>query len=123
MLSVTVTLSQTQVEKLLSIIEESERCLLEARGILSTNVVPKPSLAPTQQKALGIDGIKWRVKGGGSAEPSDTFAFDFVSDRDGRVPKEKAPIIDYLKQKGPFQADGYEVTLSKDGKFLQRKRV
>ncbi len=76
----------------------------------------------TGQRA-SIDGIQWRVKGGGSAEPSDDFAFDFVSDRDGRVSMEKVPLIDYIKQRGPFQADGYEVTLSKDGKFLQRKRV
>jgi hypothetical protein len=116
-------LSQNQVEKLLSIIEESERCLLEARSILSMNAVSKPAQIPPQQKTPGIEGIKWRVKGGGSAGPSDTFAFDFVSDRDGRVPKEKVPIADYIKQRGPFQADGFEITLSKDGKFLQRKRM
>jgi hypothetical protein len=73
--------------------------------------------------ACARSGIKWRVKGGGSAEPSDSFALDFVSDRDGKVSKEKTSIVDYIKQRGPFQADGYEVTLSKDGKFLQRKRV
>ena len=122
-MSVMVTLSQNQIEKLLSIIEESERCLLEARSILSMNTSAKPAQAPTQQRTPSIEGVKWRVKGGGSAGPNDDFAFDFTQDRDGKVPKEKAPIIDYIKQKGPFQAEGYEVTLSKDGKFLQRKRV
>jgi hypothetical protein len=123
MLSVTVTLSQNQAEKLLSIIEECERCLVEARSILSMNASTKLAQASTQQKTPSIDGIKWRVKGGGSAGPSDDFAFDFVSDRDGRVSKEKAPIIDYVMQKGSFQVDRYEITLSKDGKFLQRIRV
>ena len=122
-LSVTVTLSQNQVEKLLSIIEQSERCLLEARSILSMNASTRQAQASTQQKTPSIDGIKWRVKGGGSAGPNDDFAFDFTQDRDGKVPKEKVPILDYIKQKGPFQAEGYEVTLSKDGKFLQRKRM
>ena len=122
-MSVMVTLSQNQVEKLLSIIEESERCLLEARSILSLNASTKQAQAPAQQNTPSIEGVKWRVKGGGSASLSDDFAFDFVSDRDGRVSKDKVPIIDYIKQKGPFQAEGYEVTLSKDGKFLQRKRV
>lgn len=122
-MSVAVTLSQNQIEKLLNIIEESERCLLEARTILSMNVVSKPDQAPAERKAPSIEGIKWRVKGGGSAEPNDVFAFDFVSDRDGRVSKEKSPILDYIKQRGPFQTDGYEVNLSKDGKFLQRKKV
>jgi hypothetical protein len=37
--------------------------------------------------------------------------------------KDKALIIDYIKRMGPFQVDGYEVTLSKDGKFLQRMRI
>ncbi len=41
MLSVTVTLSQNQVEKLLGIIEECERCLVEARSILSMNASTK----------------------------------------------------------------------------------
>ena len=49
-LSVTVTLSHNQVEKLFSIIEESERCLLEARSILSTNVTPKPSPSSNRPK-------------------------------------------------------------------------
>ena len=122
-LSVTVTLSQNQVDKLLSIIEESERCLLEARTILSTNVASTPTQAQTQPKTPSIDNIKWRVKGGSSASPSDDFAFDFAQDRDGNMSRDKKSIIDYIKQKGPFQANGYEVTLSKDGKFLQRKRV
>jgi hypothetical protein len=116
-------LSQSQVEKLLSIIEQSERCLLEARSILSMNTSTRQAQASTQQKTPSIEGIQWRVKGGGSADPSDTFAFDSISDRDGRVSKEKALFVDYIKQRGSFQAEGYEVTLSKDGKFLQRKRV
>jgi hypothetical protein len=122
-LSVTVTLSRNQVEKLLTIIEESERCLLEARTILSTNAISKPTQVPVQQKTPSIESIKWRVKGGAAAGPSDDFAFDFTQDREGKVSRDKTPIVDYIKQNGPFQADGYEVTLSKDGKFLQRKRM
>ena len=122
-MSVTVTLSQSQVEKLLSIIEESERCLLEARSILNTNATSKPAPAPNQSKTPNIERIKWRIKGGSSASPSDDFAFDFTQDRDGKVTKDKAPLVDYIKQKGLFQAEGYEITLNKDGKFLQRKRM
>ena len=121
-LSVTVTLSQSQVEKLLNNIE-SERCLLEARSILSTNATSKPAPAPNQSKIPRIEGIKWRVKGGGAASPSDDFAFDFTQDRDGKMSRDKTPIVDYIKQRGPFQADGFEITLSKDTKFLQRKRM
>ena len=122
-LSVTVTLSQSQVEKLLSIIEQSQRCLLEARSILSTNTSTRQAQTSTQQKTPSIESIQWRVKGGDSADPSDDFAFDFVSDRNGMIPKEKKAIVDYVKQRGPLWVDEYEVTLSKDGKFLQRKRV
>jgi len=122
-LSVEVTLSQNQIEKLINIIEECEKCLLEARTILGMNVVSKPNGSLAQQETPSIEDIKWRIKGGGSADFSDKFAFDFVSDRDGRVSKEKAPIVNYIKQRGPFQIDGYEVNLSKDGKFLQRKKA
>ena len=122
-MSVTVTLSQSQVEKLLSVIEECERCLHEARSILTMNAITKPNQVPAQSKTPSIDEIKWRVKGSGSAEPSDDFAFDFVSDRDGRTSKEKKALIDHIKQRGPLRVDEYEVTLSKDGKFLQRIRM
>jgi hypothetical protein len=122
-LSVTVSLSQSQAEKLLSIIEECERCLLEARSILGSNANSKPIQTQNQPKTPSIESIKWRVKGGGSAEPSDDFAFDFVSDRDGRVSKEKKAIVDHIKQRGPLRVDEYEVTLSKDSKFLQRIRM
>jgi hypothetical protein len=122
-LSITVTLSQSQVEKLLSIIEDSERCLIEARSLLTMNIITRPPQALNQQKTPCIDGIRWRVKGGGSADPSDDFAFDFSQDRNGVVSKDKSLIIDYIKRMGPFQVDGYEVSLSKDGKFLQRMRI
>ena len=122
-MSVTVTLSQSQVEKLLSILDEGERCFLEVRSLLSGNTSPKQSQTPTQTNAPNIEYVKWRVKGGGTAGPSDDFAFDFTQDRDGKVSRAKTPIIDYIKQNGPFQVVGYEVTMSKDGKFLQRKRM
>ncbi len=122
-MSATVTLSQSQIEQLMSIIEESERCLLEARSILSSNILTKHPPAQAPQSVLNIGTVNWRVKGGRTAGSNDEFAFDFAQDRDGKTPRDKAPIIDYIKHKGPFRAEGYEVTLSKDGKFLQRIRV
>jgi hypothetical protein len=123
-MSVTVTLNQSQVEKLMSIIEESERCLLEARSILSSNVSMKPTQAAKYgQTVPSIDTISWRLKGGRAAGSTDDFAFDFAKDRDGKVPREKMQIVDYIKKRGPFRIEGYEVTLSKDGKFLQRIRI
>ena len=122
-LSVTVTLSQSKIEKLLSILDENERTILEARSMLSSSSTINPVQTASQPKTPSIKYVKWRVKGGSAAGPSDDFAFDFTQDRDGNFSRDKAPIIDYIKQKGPFQVDGYEVNLSKDGKFLQRKRV
>ena len=123
-MSVSVTLSQSQVEKLMSIIEESERNLLEVRSLLTLNLITKPkSPNPAQQSAPNLSGVKWRVKGGRTAGSGDDFAFDFTQDRNGKVQREKAPIIDYIKQKEPFIVENYEVTLSKDGKFLQRVKV
>ena len=122
-LSVTVSLSQSQVEKLLNILDEGERCFLEVRSLLSFNPSFKPAQVPTQPKTPTIDGIRWRVKGGSAAGPSDDFAFDFTQHRDGKVSRAKVPLMDHIKQRGPFQAKGYEITLSKDGKFIQWKRV
>ena len=82
------------------------------------NASTKPAQAYTQVKTPSIEGLKWRIKGGASAGPSDDFAFDFTQDQDGKVSRDKAPIVDYIKQKGLFQTEGYEITLSKDGKFL-----
>jgi len=120
-LSVAVTLSQSQIEKLLAIIEETERGLLEARTILTMNASTNQSRTSPHQPL--IDGVKWRVKGGGSAIPSDDFAFDFVFNRDGTIAKDKIQIVQYIKEKGVLRVEEYEITLSKDGKFLQRIRV
>jgi hypothetical protein len=122
-LSVTITLSQSQVEKLLSILDEGERCFLEVRSLLSGNTSTKPAQASTPSKTPSIEYVKWRIKGRGAAGSSDDFAFDFTQDRDGKVSRDKAPIIDSIKKNGPFQVEGYEVNLSKDGKLLQRKRM
>ncbi len=119
----TVTLSQSQIEKLLSIIEETERGLLEARIILTMNASTKQPRASPYQGVSMIEGVKWRVKGGGSAIPSDDFAYDYVFDRDGVVSKDKIQIVNYIKEKGVLRVEDYEITLSKDGKFLQRIRV
>ena len=120
-MSVTVTLSQSQIEKLLAIIEEAERGLLEARTILTMNASAKQSRTSPHQTM--IDGVKWRVKGGGTAIPIDDFAFDFVFNRDGTIAKDKIQIVQYIKEKGVLRAEDYEITLSKDGKFLQRIRI
>jgi len=123
-LSVTVTGSQSQIEKLMRIIEESERGLLEVRSILTSSASAKlVTQTQVQQITPNITGVKWRVKGGRAAGSGDDFAFDFTQDRDGKVTRDKAPIVDYIKQRGSFRVDSYEVTLSKDGKFLQRVRV
>ena len=108
-LSVTVSLSQSQVEKLLNILDEGERCFLEIRSLLSVDTSTKPAQVPTQPKTPTIDGIRWRVKGGSAAGPSDDFAFDFTKDIDGKVSREKVPLVDYIKQRGPFQAKGSEI--------------
>jgi hypothetical protein len=65
---------------------------------MNASTKPAPPV-PSQPKTPSIEGIKWRIKGA------------------------RAPIVDYIKQRGPFQIEGYEINLSKDGKFLQRKRV
>ena len=97
-LSVTVSLSQSQVKKLLNILDEGERCFLEVRSLLSVNPSTKPAQVPTQPKTPTIDGIRWRVKGGSAAGPSDDFAFDFTQDRDSKVSRAKVPLMDYISR-------------------------
>jgi len=122
-LSATVTLNQNQIEKLMEIIEESERCLLEARRIIASQATAKRSITKEADSIPNISKINWRVKGGRIAGSADEFAFDFALDREGQIPRDKAPIIDYIKKRGKLGVDGFDVTRSKDGKFLQRVKV
>jgi len=75
------------------------------------------------KESLDVSNIRWKVKGGGLAQPSDTFAFEFTQSKDGSMPSERASLIKYLKAHGVLSVDEFEITMSKDGKFLQRKRM
>jgi hypothetical protein len=60
---------------------------------MNASTKPTPP-APSQPKNPSIDAINSRVKGGAAAGPSDTFAFDFTQDKDGKVSRDKAPIVE-----------------------------
>ncbi len=83
---------------------------------------PKPD---EEDHAFDLAAIQWkRAKkdGGGDANLDDNFAWAFAQNMNGIVPPEKKQLVDYLKQYGKIQQNGYELSLSKDGKFLNRTR-
>jgi hypothetical protein len=65
-----------------------------------------------------------KVKGGPDASPEDVWAFVFAKNRDGSTPSDLAKVISYLSSHGGrFVVDGFEVNVSRDGKFINRKKL
>lgn len=125
MANVTIVLSEAELERLERTIEQGEACFVEARNIISANTVSSLNAGSGGSKGESpdVNGIRWKVKGGRLAQPSDVFAFEFTQNRDGTTPSERASLVKYLKAHGALSVDEFEITMSKDGKFLQRKRM
>ena len=124
MANVTIVLSEAELERLERTIEQGEACFVEARNIISANTVSSlNSNGGSKGESPDVSSIRWKVKGGGLAQPSDVFAFEFTQNRDGSTPSERASLVKYLKAHGALSVDEFEITMSKDGKFLQRKRM
>jgi hypothetical protein len=65
--------------------------------------------------------MRWKVKGG-DASPSDMFVYALTSDQSGRMYKNLQPVVDYLKRNPALRSNGFEVSLSGDGKFINREK-
>ncbi|MCX6654312.1 MAG: hypothetical protein NTY03_04225 [Candidatus Bathyarchaeota archaeon] len=79
-----------------------------------------PPLPVKKESRISLDGVKWLIKGGSPAPPDAGFAYVFTTDKNGN-PNQYSEIVDFLKESGPVTVEGYTYSLSKDGKFLQRK--
>jgi len=95
---------------------------LGASGFTSKPATPAAPVAPSG------GGIEWQVKEKDTgqnrlANADDGWAWAFTADRDGKIPADRVQLIDHLKRYGKVTQAGYELTLSKDGKFLNRKKV
>ena len=99
-MSMSFTLTREQVERLLVEFDSISRGLDEVRSALSESVGTQQSCS-LELSVPSIDGIRWKVKGGGDASPSDTFAYAFACDQGGRVYRNLQPAVDYLKRNPP----------------------
>ena len=133
-MSVSISLSQSDVDRLLDSLERLERSASEVRQVLGQNIVPssmrtevKPQKASTTSiKTImpDITRIKWKLKGGLDANPEAEFAYAFTADQKGKVYSEVQPVLENLKlNAGKSSIDGYELTVSQNGKFLNRKFI
>ena len=126
-MGVSISLSQNDIDRLLDSLERLERSASEVRQILGQNISPtslktvaKP-VKPTRTDVPDISKVKWKLKGGADAQAGDDFAYAFTSDQKGKPYTEVQPILEYLKTNGGKSTlDGYELTVSQNGKFLNR---
>jgi hypothetical protein len=107
-------------EELNRLITDIEVRLRKLRELGAGGFTSKP--VNLEAHAFDLDGINWRIKGGAKATLDDSFAFDFTADRNGTVPPEKKELVEYLKKNNSLVQNGFTITLSKDGKFLNRSR-
>ena len=56
------------------------------------------------------------------ANAEDGWAWGFVQERDGSIPPGRAQLVEAVKRMGKVAQAGYEITLSRDGKFLNRAK-
>ena len=133
-MSVSISLSQSDVDRLLDSLERLERSASEVRQVLGQNIVPasmrvevkspKTSTAPIKTPIPDISRVKWKLKGGLDANPDSEFAYAFTADQKGKMYTEVQLILEYLKSNGGKTSfEGYELTVSQNGKFLNRKYI
>jgi hypothetical protein len=111
---------------LLKVLEGFEKSLVEVRTILVEGA-SKPQSMQQSTDTLAvpdINRIKWKIRGGMDASPDNEWAFVFRANRDGSIPSDRAQVVDYLNSHGgKFKRDGFEVSISKDGKFINRNKL
>ena len=133
-MSVSISLSQSDVNRLLESLEKLEKSASEVRQVLGQNIVPssirteakspKTSTVLIKNAMPDISRVKWKLKGGLDANPKDEFAYAFTTDQKGKVYTEVQPVLEYLKSNGGKSSlEGYELTVSQNGKFLNRKYI
>jgi hypothetical protein len=133
-MSVSISLSQSDVDRLLDSLEKLERSASEVRQVLGQNIVssslrtevkpPKASTAPIKTTMPDISRVKWKLKGGLDASPDSEFAYAFTADQKGKMYAEVQPVLEFLKSNGGKSSlEGYELTVSQNGKFLNRKYI
>jgi hypothetical protein len=66
-------------------------------------------------------GIEWMLKDRAPANAEDPWAF--VADKDGKIPADRQQLVDHLKRYAKVTQSGYEITLSDNQKFLNRRKL
>ena len=105
-------------EKVIAWLDKGDEWMKQGRALFLEGYTQQDQIATPPN----ISGIKFFIKGGTKAGPNDSFAFCFGSNQDGSVPAEKRALVEYLKTNKELKAGEYTVTISKDFKFIQRKR-
>jgi hypothetical protein len=116
-----VTLSANEVCKLADDLKNIEQRLRQLGTQGFSTKLPTTQVPP-------FDKIDWWVKekDTGKNRPAnieDPYAWTFAALRDGTIPEGRKKLLDYLSRNGKAEIQGFEITQSKDGKFLQRKRM
>lgn len=85
---------------------------------------PPPIPKEPMETAIPIDRINWQIPkkdGGGAAREDTQFAWAWVKDTKGNLRPESTELVQALRQYGEVKIGKYICSISKDGKFLNRR--
>ncbi len=123
-----VTIKADDLVEVANDLDQVSRRLRElgAAGFSSRSAV-LPAQQSTQPQVSAGDVVTWMVKEkdlnrSRPANAEDGWAWGFVQERDGSIPPGRAQLVEAVKRMGKVAQAGYEITLSKDGKFLNRAK-
>lgn len=127
-MSASVFLNSKHIEELLELLDKKDEIDRQIRSILAGAVYQEPKPASTSRPAIPETGIEIPPKGWTSyktkaeAGPNED-SWRFASDRDGNVYPEVGALVDRIYESGKLERGSFTYTLSKDSKFLQRRKM
>jgi len=117
---VTITLNESELEQLLSYFDEFGEISEKAKAFIAN----KFQFSKTNQTTdIDTSRITFKVKGGAEAGPNDKWGWAWARAQNGSYHDESRALVQYLEQYGEMTQGGFTYSLSKDGKFLNRKKV
>jgi len=121
-----ITLSEKDLETLLSFFDELIEVSDKARGLLAGRFAfnkPEKVQPATSTTSVDVSRAVFKKKGGAEAGPKDQWGWAWARAQNGSYHDESRALVQYLEQYGEMTQGGFTYSLSKDGKFLNRKKV
>jgi len=127
-MSSSVFLNSKHIEALLELLDQKDAIDRQIRSILAGANFQEPKTDSTSKSATPETEVEIPTNGWTSYETKEEAGpyvdgWRFVSGRDGKVYPEVEALVDRIHESGKVERGSFTYKLSKDGKFLQRRRV